>query len=166
MIPQAYTARDIGEAYKWIQTLPPHMKEELKTMEQMVLSYLKSKSMGTLGNYASEGPKKSQEFQKTLQNLKAEMDQFDFVRSDEPTPPVAVPQSAAPAQPQPNAVPQISQIAQQAPLQPNLLAALKLDPRSRQIVNDIKDGFNLSSDLEVIRMSLVLAHKTLKNLIE
>src|SRR5262245_36974220 len=137
MIPQAYTARDIGEAYKWIQTLPPNVRDEMKTMEQMVLHYLRAKSMGNLANFQLEQQtKKSQDFQKTLQSLKVEMDQFD-PPAPQPPPPTAVAPSvtvSAPAQTQET--------------------SLKLDSRSRQIVNEIKEGLNLSSDMEVIRMCL------------
>ncbi|MBK9292888.1 MAG: hypothetical protein IPM57_00320 [Oligoflexia bacterium] len=147
-IPQAYTSRDMSEAYKWLQTLPPPLRDEFKTAEELVLSYLKAKRMGSLNNFQPEPTKKTAEFQKTLQNLKAEMDQFDF----EPAPTTNVSNSAS--------------LQPQQTNQPNILSQIKIDPKSRQIINDIRDGLNLSSDMEVVRMSLVLAHKSLKNLIE
>lgn len=173
-IPQAYTSRDISEAYKWLQTLPPPLRDEFKTAEELVLSYLKAKRMGSLNNYQPEAPKKTAEFQKTLQNLKAEMDQFDFEAPAQQSPATAPHSTQAPVQQaatSPAPVPSVSnnqlQQAHQAQInQQNILSQIKMDPKSRQIINDIRDGLNLSSDLEVVRMSLVLAHKSLKNLIE
>ncbi len=180
MIPQAYTARDIGEAYKWIQTLPPHVREELKTMEQMVLNYLRAKSMGTLDKFQPDAQtKKSHDFQKTLQNLRAEMEQFDppevvpqaqpHYEATQPVNPNVFPQAQQQQQGQAMQVQvqmQSQQAQQQTPSPAQLLNSLKLDPKSRQILNEIRDGLNLSSDAEVIRMCLVVAYKTIKNLIE
>ena len=158
LIPQAYTARDVADAYKWLQTLPQPVRDEMKTAEQMVLNYLKAKTLGQLANYQfqesqKESQKKSQEFHKTLQTLKTEMDQFD-TQINVPTQQQQTVHQQQPAQSQPMPQPQV-------PPQ-----TLKMDPKSRQIINDIREGLNLSTDMEVIRMSLVLAHKAVKNLLE
>lgn len=181
MIPQAFTTRDMSDAYKWLHTLPPNVRDEMKSMEHVVVLYLKAKRLGVsipskedleslkvASNSApptiAEPSKNSQEFQKTLKNLKTELDRFDFnpnsapqeITLDVPKSPEATAQAQAPGP--------------TAPAQhvepPNILSALRMDPRSRQIVSEIRDGLNLSSDIEVLRMSLVLAHKTLRDLVK
>jgi hypothetical protein len=166
----------MGEAYKWLQTLPPNIRDELKSMEQVVSVYLKAKRLGgglptaedlemlktSSGNLAAapvEVQKSSQEFQKTLKNLKTELDRFDNEAAQAVAQPrqIELESAAGPLGPSTNGA---------APSPANLMAALRMDPRSRQIVNDIREGLNLGSDIEVIRMSLVLAHKTLRDLLK
>jgi hypothetical protein len=139
-------------------------------MEQMVLSYLKAKASGQLQHFQSESQvKKSQDFQKTLQNLKAEMEQFEPSQAPQivhQTPPQQVaPQQVSPAQNMGTGAMAYPPIGPHHDTQ-HLLGALKLDPKSRQILNEVREGLNLSSDAEVIRMCLVLAHKTIRGLIE
>lgn len=168
MIPQAFTTRDMSEAYKWLQSLPPTIREEMKSMEQVVSLYLRAKRFGgsvpttdelnqaPKFHTETEAPKSSQDFQKALKGLKHELEQFDFAPSPQP------PQAQAPANTQ------TSNESAEPPLPPqstpNILSSLRLDPKSRQIVNEVRESLNLSSDMEVIRMSLVLAHKKLKDL--
>ena len=173
----------MSEAYKWLQTLPPHIREEIKSMEQGVFLYLKTKRLGGgipnvedlksgAGPSTPQTPKASQEFQKNLKDLRVELAQFDF----------APPQTNQPVNPQPqqqytghgfhqgqqqtvaNPPPQPTVSHYAAPPTPapvpedtaaQLFSAMRLDPRSRHIITEIRDGLNLSSDLEVIRLSLV-----------
>src|ERR1700677_4067521 len=85
----------MSEAYRWLHTLPPSVRDEMKSMEHVVVLYLKAKRLGVtvpskedLESLKSAPPpaptiaepsKNSQEFQKTLKNLKTELDTFDFV---------------------------------------------------------------------------------------
>jgi hypothetical protein len=206
----------MSEAYKWLQTLPQNIREEMKSMEQVVSLYLRAKRLGgalpTKEELAAYKPnpaetRSSQEFHKSLQNLKHELDQFDFAaapvqghahtnaRINEQTNTQSNARTHAPAfgqsqgaavahatpaapfahRPMPSAdalstgrVPDsdpLAAVTNQAPAPSagQYLAALKLDPRSRQILSDIRESLNLSSDIEVIRMSLVLAQKALKD---
>jgi hypothetical protein len=193
LIPQAFTTRDMSEAYKWLQTLPASVREEIKSMEQVVSLYLRAKRLGgalptreEVSSYVLprqeavlENSKSGQEFQKTLKNLKHELEQFDFAGGNG-GPEGQIPLSKMPSLENFAAPQQASHLATAAQnsqpqlvLPPvannaanNVVAALRLDPRSRQIVNDIRENLNLSSDVEVIRMSLVLAHRTLKDLLK
>jgi len=186
LIPQAFTTRDMSDAYRWLHTLPPNIRDEMKSMEQVVVMYLKAKRLGIpvptkedLDNLRlatstppppsiAEPSKNSLEFQKTLKNLKTELDRFDF--NSPPPPPQEIPlEGGKPQEPTPqyqnhhqgNGVnpPPIAET-------PNILSTLRMDPKSRQIVTEIRDGLNLSSDIEVLRMSLVLAHKMLRDLVK
>jgi hypothetical protein len=236
LIPQAYTSRDMSEAYKWLQTLPASVREELKSMEQVVSLYLRAKRLGgsitqqeleALSNTKKEAPRNSQDFQKTLKELQYELQQFDMApgQSAQPsggtaglaasagttgtastvsraagtqtqasgfTAPHAGSQVTGSSQAQasfqsqahagvPSSVPSSAGAASK-PMVENIgtgagpgaqqaaaagpLAALRLDPRSRHLLNEVREGLNLSSDIEVIRMSLVLAHKSLKDLLK
>jgi hypothetical protein len=187
LIPQAFTTRDMSEAYKWLNTLPPNVRDEMKSMEQVVMLYIKAKRLGggvpskedidsfrsqTQTTQAPDASKSSQEFQKTLKTLKTELDRFDFQPQSQPTLSQEASKMLEPHPVQPSA-PQTYQPAQavhQEAEQPhtshNILSALRMDPRSRQIVNEIREGLNLGSDNEVLRMSLVLAHKTLRDLLK
>src|SRR5258708_7430478 len=131
----------MSEAYKWLQSLPPSIKDEMKSMEQVMSLYLRAKRLGgaipsreDLGQFPPPAPKENvksaQDFQKTLKNLSQELEFFDAPQT--PTP--------KPAQAQPSAQPTTHQ---ENPI-------LKLDPKSRGLIHDIKEGFNLSSDVEVI----------------
>ncbi len=210
MIPQAVTTRDMTEAYKWLQTLPPSAREELKTMDQVVSLYIRAKRLGvplpsfdqgssSLAN-ASENQKSSQDFHKTLKNLQVELQKFDDGSGAIAVKPPIGTINPIPTQ-NSTPIPSTSQGAQQgqlsmslpllhqansqitAPLPQstqnvgtedghshnshgNLLTAMRMDPKSRHIINELREGLNLSSDVEVIRMCLVLAHKSLKELIK
>jgi len=191
----------MADAYKWLQTLPANVREEMKSMEQVVSLFLRAKRLGgalptkeDIQNFAPKVPeqsKSSQEFQHTLKHLKHELEQFDFdsnqAHSSGPNSAgstsisVGLPSSLAGhtgrSQNQPQVPLEVDLTNQAAtsqggvqtpttvPHQPNLISALRLDPKSRQIVNEIRESLNLSSDVEVLRMSLVLAHKALKDIL-
>jgi hypothetical protein len=170
----------MSDAYKWLHTLPPNVRDEMKSMEHVVVLYLKAKRLGvsipskedleslkvaasSAAPSIAEPSKNSQEFQKTLKNLKTELDRFDFNP--------AAPEAQLELQKPTDQIQQTSSFGASVapPVQadpPNILSALRMDPRSRQIVTEIRDGLNLSSDIEVLRMSLVLAHKTLRDLVK
>ncbi|MCC6278355.1 MAG: hypothetical protein IT289_10625 [Oligoflexia bacterium] len=179
MIPQAFTTRDVSEAYKWVQSVSPSVRESIKTVDQLVALYLKVKRFGGAaldefmlqqdGASRPEVPtppvqsKSAEDFQKTLKGLKAELEQFDF----SPTPHQATaPQVAsaestaatAPTEPTNPAPPQAPRTA------PHPMSD-HLDPRSRQIISEIKEHLNLSSDQEVVRMLIVLGAQRLKSLL-
>jgi hypothetical protein len=169
----------MSEAYKWLHTLPPSVRDEMKSMEQVVALYIKAKRLGggvpskeDIDSFrplpqpppAMEVSKTSQDFQKTLKSLKTELDRFDF----QPQPPTPTPTPPPPHLPNQNESPKITAETfheQHHPVE-NILSALRMDPRSRQIVNEIRESFNLSSDNEVLRMALVLAHKSLRDLLK
>jgi hypothetical protein len=181
LIPQAFTTRDMSDAYKWLQSLPTSVREEMKSMEQVVALYLRAKRLGgavptkeDVDNHVTpsqETSKSSQDFQKSLKSLRHELDQFDFAPSAQaPTNShaesngVQAPSPKAPfAAPPKQGVQEMDSISHPHTPMPT---AMRLDPRSRQLMNDIHEGLNLSSDVEVIRMSLVLAHKALVGLLK
>lgn len=166
--PQAITTRDMTEAYRWLQSLPPSIRDTMKSMEQVVSLYLQSKRLGGLpkdfqaapngaspsGNTANENSKSTQEFQKTLKSISHELQQFDFSTEGVIDPP---PASVTPI-PTPQALPKA-----QSPS--GDINSLRFDPKSRQIINEIRETLNLSSDQEVIRVCLVLGQRALKDLL-
>lgn len=153
-------------------------------MEQVVSLYLRAKRQGgalptkeELEAYVPptasptlEHSKSSIEFQKTLKNLRHELEQFDFAGNPLPQAPIQTPGPSSHAVHQassPHHAPHpTTENTGATSNAAHLLAALRLDPRSRQIVHEIREGLNLSSEVEVIRMSLVLAHKNLKELLK
>lgn len=189
----------MSEAYKWLQTLPASVREDLKSMEQVVSLYLRAKRLGgqippqeleaTLGAKKEAPAKTPQDFQKTLKELQFELQQFDMGPGQTPGPqamqqmPLVAPQTHTGVRGNGPSV-GAGAAAQAAPIAPSgtesigpgagapqaaasgPLAALRLDPKSRHLINEIREGLNLSSDQEVIRMSLVLAHKSLKELLK
>jgi len=211
LIPQAFTQRDVSDAFRWSQTLPADVRDGIKSVEQMVWLFLRTKRLGggiptredmnsyNQGHGSSgqvEESKSSQEFQKTLKSLRQELDQFDpavpghvdFAREGTGRtvrPPMDSQGGSVTKSVQPTKQLELeaqnqaghsfsqdsgsantgSQTYNTSPHAPNLLTSLRLDPKSRQIVGEIREGLNLSSDMEVIRMSLVLAHKRVKDLL-
>lgn len=153
--PQAFTSRDMRDAYNWVQTLPPAVRDSLKTMEQVVAFYLQSKRMGTTpqinGSAEIPGQQTAQDFRRSLKTLQTELEQFDFSGPEKPQLPQepviernsASPRPAVKSSPEP----------------------LKLDTKSQQVIDEVRESLNLSSDMEVIRMSLMLAHKKFKDIL-
>ena len=75
LIPQAFTTRDTTEAYKWLLTLPQSVRDEMKSMEQVVSLYLRAKRLGggipttEELNLKNGTTKTSKDFQKSLKDL-------------------------------------------------------------------------------------------------
>jgi outer membrane biosynthesis protein TonB len=177
----------MSDAYKWLHTLPASGREEMKSMEQVVSLYIRTKRLGQnvpskedVENYrppvVAPNPQdqKSQEFQRTLKGLRTELDGFDFDNNQTPQAPPQV-SPTPPKQefkyepkfeprPEPKSEPK-SEIRPEPENAPPVSSGLRMDPRSRQIVNEIRESLNLSSDAEVLRMSLVLAKKALQSIL-
>ena len=114
-------------------------------MEQVELSYLKAKRSGI-----SQSSESAQDFQKTLQGLSTELAQFDFIPGDSapqaqsPQPPPRFSQQVAP----PPIPVSTSTTHYSAPPIASLPSPLKLDPRSRQLIDGRRGVTMAPEDLQ------------------
>jgi hypothetical protein len=162
----------------------------MKSMEQVVSLYLRAKRLGA-GNPTQEQmnqkpptTKSSQEFQRSLKDLQHELEQFDLGPDPSATSQAKMADELSEEKDQVHiqegqhehmqgqSKVQV-QVQVQTPTQSqphaarseNTLASILKDPKSSTILKEIREGLNLSSDVEVIRMSLVLAYRELRSLL-
>jgi hypothetical protein len=168
LIPQAFTTRDTTEAYKWLQTLPPSVKDEMKSMEQVVSLYLRAKRLGggvptseelNVKNGATKNP---EDFQKSLKDIQMELEKFNLGPDPSATSQAKVAHDLA----APSTVTVTSATTETTSTTATIASSLRFDPKSREIISEIRDGLNLSSDMEVLRLSLIIARKNLDNLLD
>ncbi|MFN7824929.1 MAG: hypothetical protein ACK5P6_06175 [Pseudobdellovibrionaceae bacterium] len=143
--PQAYTKETTKQAFDWLMNQPEHIKSLATSMDIAVNLYLTAKRHGT---DALERPS-IQNFQKELKSLAGLMEEFK-----PPTPP-------------PTTTPPTPAATQTQPAVPAQTAHHKsLDPKSAEMLNEIKNGLNLSSDEEVLRLLIATGYHQLKSLIK
>jgi len=172
-IPQAYTAKDVTEAFMWLQSQPDGIRSRVKNTEELMWVYFRYKRTGGgspfLESFASNGSLGQQvdlstdenqakhpntatseaKFLSTLKNLQSEIQQFTQPESEKPT---ARPDGRESTEASPSATGAAAGSAQ-------------LDPRSREIIQFIRSALNLSSDQEVIRMCLILGYEKLRQIL-
>jgi hypothetical protein len=135
--PQAYTKDTLLHAYSWLQNQSKSIKEMATTPDIMVSLYLKATRDG---DSALDRP--------SIQNFKNELKSLAGMMNElEPPPPPLKPSISATITEQilevkPSAAPEIQQ----------------LDELSLQMLNEIKNGFNLSSQTEALRLVIKLGY--------
>lgn len=173
--PQAYTKETLGKAFAWLQTQNESIKEMATSPDILVSLYLKAKLNGesalerpSIKNFKSElkslagmmGEFESQESQTTHSHLP-----LDSTKSETPkNEPLRQQPESTPRQPEPPRPDPIkanayfhSQVA--LPPQPN-----ELDPLSKNMIREVKNEFNLSSDHEALRLLISVGFKSIKKL--
>lgn len=131
--PEAYTNRELAQAYSWLMNQPEQI-QRLGTTKEAVICLYKRAVRG--GEPIHESPTMSSDaFQSDLKNL------ADVARSFEPSPAPQRSQNIAPAQPQYTQ----SQIH-------NTHSSIELDDRSWKMIQMVKSELNLSHDMEAIRL--------------
>ena len=139
MPPEAYTNRELAQAYSWLMSQPEQV-QRLGTTKEAVISLYKRAVRG--GEPIHESPTMSSDaFQSDLKNL------ADVVRTFE-----------APAAPR-------SQPIAPAPIpvtQPN---GLELDDKSWKMIQMVKSDLNLSHDMEAIRLLIKLGFERVSSVL-
>ena len=160
--------RDVSDAYRWAQTLPSTVREEFKSGEAKVAAFITTKRLNnpivsavpetrlTPTTLAPEHSRSAQDFQKALKDLQPELNQFDFA----PTPPTP---TATQTSSQTAQSVTITKVTTQQATQRSIPE--ELDSRSRAALQEIREGLNLSSDIEAIRVCIAMGHKHLKSLL-
>lgn len=166
--PQAYTQDTVNAAYQWLTKQPQNIREMASSVDMLVHLYLKAKRHG---DEALERPS-IQNFTKELKSLAGMMGEFEpqqpayqqitqanVATAHAGTASVAtVPAATSPLSPAAPTVPQApAQIKGQAAAaatatSATLKASTSLDEKSVEMIQKVKENFNLSSDAEVLRL--------------
>ena len=166
--PQAYTKETLLKAYNWLQNQSDQVKELATTPDQLVSLYLKSTRLGqdSLQRYTTQTPQTTnsssqqadadrpslQSFKSELKNLAGMMDGLEK--------PPAISQSAAPQQPQ-QAAPVTNTYV---PPAPRVNAAPQYDEMTQNLIQEVKNELNLSSDVEALRMLVKIGYQKVRSL--
>ncbi|OQW49928.1 MAG: hypothetical protein A4S09_11845 [Proteobacteria bacterium SG_bin7] len=127
--PEAYTNRELAQAYSWLMNQPEQI-QRLGTTKEAVICLYKRAVRG--GEPIHESPTMSSDaFQSDLKNL------ADVVRSFE---------APLPTQRSPNVAPT------QVPQVPGTNGSIELDDKSWKMIQMVKSELNLSHDMEAIRL--------------
>ena len=183
--PQAYTRDTLTTAFNWLQAQPESVKRMAPNPDALVALYMRSQRYC---GAETEAPVSSQNFISDLKQLAEGLKQFEhpdapLASMPRPVAPAARPgmkmalPSSSPSEAAPSTGPTTvsgAVSAAPAPRAPASAAANSgtpppwteaLHPTSQAMVAQIKDLFNLNSDIEVVNMMIAVAHKSLKNLI-
>lgn len=165
--PQAYTQDTVNAAYQWLTKQPQTIREMASSVDMLVHLYLKAKRHG---DEVLERPS-IQNFTKELKSLAGMMGEFEpqQIPSQPSSPSVSAPlTSALQAQAISSVVAsaaasagslssaqnagQQSQKLQTQVMPTTVLAPPGLDEKSQEMIQKVKENFNLSSDAEVLRL--------------
>jgi len=163
--PQAYTKETLTQAFAWLQTQGPAIRELATTPDVLVSLYQKAKLNGEASLWPSV-----QNFKSELKSLAGMMGEFENsqsfgMSSSETTPPQVMTYTP----PQQNSLQGASvQSTTQSPApsinQTSKSVAPSLDAKSWGILLEVKNEFNLSSEQEALRMLISLGYKKIKSL--
>lgn len=190
--PQAYTRETMVKAYQWLQSQNPNVRELATTPDLLVSLYLKAQLQG---NECFDRPS-IQNFKSELKSLAGMMGEFETAPAAEalteaslarmgertatavqpppPQQPVPPPPSAQPAgayvrQPAPSpqaSPPRASHHQSAAAGNDRSVATFDLDPRSLQMIQEVKAQMNLSSDIEALRAIISIGYTKFKRFSE
>lgn len=164
--PQAYTRETLVQAFHWLRSQPESIQRLAETPDALVGLYLRAKRGGdiTLENSA---PVSSEDFRATLKSLAGELQQF----SQNGNPSVISSQPVAAKQ---EAIAKVLSDHTTSGAQSQRVEARNglnfqdemdrvkvswlevLDPKSLELVKKAQTRFNLSSELEALRLLIVL----------
>lgn len=168
--PQAYTKDTLQKAYAWLLNQSPSLKDMATTQDMLVSLYLKAQRNGE----ASLETPSIQNFKKELKNLASMIGDLQT-----PTPVTAVHTPAPPASPStqnrslfgagitqsiketfietPSRTPSDNSSGSNSSLG-------QLDLQSLQILAEVRQSLNLSSDIEALRVLITLGYKQIKKM--
>jgi hypothetical protein len=164
--PQAYTREVVANAYNWLQAQPENIRRMAQNTDSLVALYLRFKRNGenpqAPAQPAETEPSPGVEsFRSQLKNLASEIQQFvpeqeKFVAA------VAPPTFDQTMYTQPTApAPRVSYNFQtSAPVDLSFL-----DPQSLEILKKVRQHLNLGSEVEAMRMLLVLGFEKVQILL-
>ena len=175
--PQAYTKDTLLKAYHWLQAQSPSIKEMALTPDILVSLYLKSTRDG---DHSLERPS-VQNFKNELKNLAGMMGELDLppaapvtatapqAASISPTMPVPPMGASAYAPPPQAPVTATAPAAHAVPASSNaklIPSASNLDPATLEMLREVKEMLNLSSEAEALRAAIKLGHSKAQALLK
>lgn len=175
--PQAYTRDILIKAYEWLRDQPSALQGKAQDADSLVALYMQSRRRTSQDSW--EQKVTTETFKNDLRHLAEDLKQFET-----PAPVVAPspPQRSILATTQeqhytmPDSAPKPAPRAQMPTMhetpQPErqtsttYVSGLQLDERSLKMAREIQNRFNLSSEMEAIRMLLVLGYEKARPLLD
>lgn len=153
--PQAYTKETLQKAYAWLLNQSASVKDMATTQDMLISLYLKAQRSG---ENSLDTP--------SIQNFKQELKSLSSMIGELQPPQVSTSQnpslSTSSMQSKAQAL-SSTQIANTSDTNSNNNLSF-LDPRSLQILDEVKQTLNLSSEVETLRMLISLGHKQFKKM--
>lgn len=188
MPPQAYTKETLADAYEWVKNQPAEVRRMATSSDSLVslyLSYQRRKQEGfdsffekPQGSQRQDSaPISGEQFKKELKNLAIGLNEFvDESQTKTPIapPPAAQPPHSAFAAPRSAGPHSLTSNPASLPHEgvstpysnTQSLASLQgLDPLSLTRLQAVRQGLNLSSDGEALRMLITLGYERVKGLL-
>jgi hypothetical protein len=160
--PQAYTKDTLAHAFAWLQTQSDDIRELASNPDMLVGLYLKAKLQG---DEALERPS-IKNFKHELKSLAGMMGEFSSAAR--PVETRASARQDAPKYDAPKYEPR-SESASSAPApqpaRPSKTQHHQLDPKSVQMIHEVKTQFNLSSEAEALRLMISVGYQRMKGLL-
>lgn len=154
--PQAYTREVVATAYNWLQAQPENIRRMAQNTDTLVALYLRAKRNAESAQTLEQEPAAGVEnFRSQLKNLATEIQQF--VPEQEKYIPASLPQEIVNTYVPPQAPAQTRPSSSHADFN-------SLDPHSLEILKKVRQHLNLGSDVEALRMLLVLGFEKLQSL--
>jgi hypothetical protein len=174
--PQAYTREVVATAYNWLQAQPENVRRMAQNTDTLVALYLRAKRNAENAQTLEQEPAAGVEnFRSQLKNLATEIQQF--APEQEKYIPASLPQEIVNNYvPNHNANHNVSHNnghnvshANHHPSPPPKASSTSvdfnsLDPHSLEILKKVRQHLNLGSDVEAMRMLLVLGFEKLQSL--
>lgn len=153
--PQAYTKETLQKAYAWLLTQNSSVKEMAQDQNILVSLYLKALRGG---EGALETPS-IQNFKQELKSLASMMGDFQSQEQEPSATVTSHPTNALSHQSQANQT-QAPENVRHEKQHPNFM----LDAKSMASINEVRETFNLGSDIEAIRVLIALGIKQFKKI--
>jgi|GEM_PF-4832313 len=186
--PEAYSKELVTEAFNWLQSQPESVRDLIQTKEQLVSIYMNEQR-----KQQADAPVSSKQFVSDLKTLAKGMEAFDKgddswmpppapqaspsptlgkdlspQTTRPPTPPQNSPTQQNPtvSQPSPtqNTPKRSGKLYQPTNAQKTAFGSHDMDPRTRQMVQEIHLRFNMSSDAEALRFLVALGYEKLNKI--
>ncbi len=142
--PQAYTRDILAKAFIWLQGQPESICKLASSPDALVGLFLRAQRTGG-ASFETVAPVSRDNFMNDLKSLASELEQFDVPKHP---PQMQFHEPPAPSYSAPNMVVQNFQ----------------LDAKSKEMIEDVKDQLNLSSETEVLRLLVVLGYEKAKSI--
>lgn len=155
--PQAYTKDTLLKAYQWLMLQNPSIKEMATTPDILVSLFLKATRDGE-GALERPSIKNFKNELKSLAGIMGELDRTPGSPTQAPPPPPVqvMPNPSSIAAGTQTQVSYTEKTVTATTRAPDVLELL--DPCSLAMIREVKEGFNLSEDLEALRMLIKIGH--------
>ncbi len=174
--PQAFTKETLQKAYSWLLNQSPSVKDLATTQDMLVSLYLKAQRSGE----ASLDTLSIQNFKQELKNLASMMGDLHTPQAQAPIQAQSQSQTQAPSAAQNRNTTQgglsgLTQTIKEAAAHPASIRQNdngsssnnnlgQLDLQSLQMLTEVRQFLNLSSDIEALRALITLGYKQIKKI--